>query len=70
LRTFKARTMRARVEIFYFGCCPWSYFLGYGGGFLDETWATISEVIFQKCFLEEPAFPDPTGKGGILVHRL
>ena len=30
--------MKARVEIFYFGCCPWSYFMGYGGGFLDETW--------------------------------
>ena len=30
--------MKARVEIFYFGCCPWSYFMGYGGSFLDETW--------------------------------
>jgi hypothetical protein len=30
--------LKARVEIFYFGCCPWSYFMGYGGGFLDETW--------------------------------
>ncbi|HVP16911.1 MAG TPA: hypothetical protein VMT42_06065 [candidate division Zixibacteria bacterium] len=30
--------MKARVEIFYFGCCPWSYFMGYGGGFLDKTW--------------------------------
>ena len=31
-------TLKARVEVFYFGCCPWSYFMGYGGGFLDETW--------------------------------
>jgi hypothetical protein len=30
--------LKANVEIFYFGCCPWSYFMGYGGGFLDETW--------------------------------
>ena len=30
--------MRFRVEIFYFGLCPWSYFFGYGGGFLDQTW--------------------------------
>lgn len=30
--------LKARVEIFYFGCCPWSYFIGYGGGFLDEAW--------------------------------
>jgi len=26
------------VEIFYFGCCPYSYFFAYGGGFLDQTW--------------------------------
>ena len=30
--------VKARVEVFYFGCCPWSYFFAYGGGFLDETW--------------------------------
>jgi len=30
--------LKARVEIFYFGCCPLSYFFAYGGGFLDETW--------------------------------
>jgi hypothetical protein len=29
---------QAKVEIYYFGCCPWSYFLAYGGGFLDEEW--------------------------------
>ena len=29
---------RARVEIYYFGCCPWSYFFAYGGGFLDREW--------------------------------
>jgi hypothetical protein len=31
-------TLEARVEIYYFGCCPWSYFMGYGGGFSDESW--------------------------------
>jgi len=30
--------LKARVEVFYFGCCPYSYFFAYGGGFLDETW--------------------------------
>jgi len=30
--------MKFRVEIFYFGFCPWSYFFGYGGGFSDQTW--------------------------------
>ncbi len=30
--------MKAKVEVFYFGCCPYSYFFAYGGGFLDETW--------------------------------
>lgn len=30
--------LRAKVEIFYFGCCPWSYFFVYGGGFLDKEW--------------------------------
>ena len=30
--------MKARVEAYYFGFCPWSYFFGYGGGFLDEAW--------------------------------
>lgn len=30
--------MRARVEIFYFGCCPYSYFFAYDGNFLDKTW--------------------------------
>jgi len=29
---------RAKVEIYYFGCCPWSYFLAFGGGFLDREW--------------------------------
>jgi len=33
-----ATKLRARVEIYYFGCCPWSYFLAYGGGFLDKEW--------------------------------
>lgn len=30
--------LRARVEVFYFGCCPYSYFFAYGGGFVDQTW--------------------------------
>ena len=30
--------MKARVEIFYFGCCPYSYFFAYGGGFSDAKW--------------------------------
>ena len=32
------RDLEAKVEVFYFGCCPWSYFFGYGGGFLDKAW--------------------------------
>lgn len=30
--------MKARVELYYFGFCPWSYFFSYGGRFLDEAW--------------------------------
>jgi len=30
--------MKDKVEIFYFGCCPYSYFFAYGGGFQNETW--------------------------------
>jgi hypothetical protein len=30
--------LEAKVEIFYFGCCPYSYFIAYGGGFVDQTW--------------------------------
>jgi len=30
--------LRTRVEIFYFGLCPYSYFFAYGGGFTDQTW--------------------------------
>jgi len=30
--------IRAKVEIYHFGCCPWSYFFAYGGGFLDKEW--------------------------------
>ena len=30
--------MRAKVEVFYFGCCPYSYFFAYDGGFVDQTW--------------------------------
>jgi hypothetical protein len=29
---------QSKVEIYYFGCCPWSYFFAYGGGFLDKDW--------------------------------
>lgn len=47
--------MKARVEIFYFGCCPWSYFLGYGGGFLDQTWTRTGgdfKAQLEKCGVE------------------
>ena len=30
--------MKTKVEIFYFGCCPYSYFFAYGGGFSDSKW--------------------------------
>jgi len=30
--------LEAKVEIFYFGCCPYSYFFAYSGGFADQTW--------------------------------
>jgi hypothetical protein len=30
--------LKATVEVYYFGFCPWSYFFSYGGDFLDETW--------------------------------
>jgi len=30
--------LKSRVEVFYFGCCPYSYFFAYGGGFVDPTW--------------------------------
>lgn len=30
--------LKARVEIFYFGCCPYSYFFAYDGTFLDKAW--------------------------------
>jgi len=30
--------LEAKAEIFYFGCCPYSYFFAYGGGFVDQTW--------------------------------
>ncbi len=32
---------RMKVEIYYFGCCAWSYFFAYGGGFLDEEWTRV-----------------------------
>ena len=40
-----------KVEIYYFGCCPWSYFFAYGGRFLDEEWTQVGGDIKQK--LEE-----------------
>jgi hypothetical protein len=30
--------LKAKVEVYYFGFCPWSYFFSYGGDFLDEAW--------------------------------
>lgn len=43
--------LKAKVEIFYFGCCPWSYFFAYGGGFLDEKWTRTGGDFREK--LEE-----------------
>lgn len=42
--------MKAKVEILYFGCCPWSYFFAYGG-FLDEEWTRTGGDFKEK--LEE-----------------
>lgn len=47
--------MKATVEIFYFGCCPWSYFFGYGGDFLDETWTRTGgdfKAELERCGVE------------------
>lgn len=57
--------MKARVEIFYFGCCPYSYFFAYGGDFLDETWTrtgrdfkteleTLGVEVVEYNMLEHP----------------
>ena len=35
-----------------------------------ESKPRFRKFFFKNGFKEEPAFPDPTGKGGILVHRL
>ena len=40
--------IRAKVEIYYFGCCPWSYFFAYGGGFLDEEWTKTGGDFKEK----------------------
>jgi len=56
---------RAKVEIYYFGCCPWSYFFAYGGGFLDKEWTKtggdfkeklekLGAEIVEVNFLENP----------------
>ena len=42
---------RMKVEIYYFGCCAWSYFFAYGGGFLDEEWTRVGGDFRKK--LEE-----------------
>jgi len=47
--------VKAKVEIFYFGCCPWSYFFGYDGGFLDETWTKTGgdfKAELKRCGVE------------------
>lgn len=38
-------------------------------GFL-ESLPRFRKFFFKNGFVEDPAFPDPTGKGGILVYRL
>jgi len=40
--------LKARVKVFYFGCCPWSYFLAYGGGFLDREWTRTGGDFKEK----------------------
>jgi len=35
-----------------------------------ESLPPFRKFFFKNGFVEDPAFPDPTGKGGILVHRL
>ncbi len=56
---------KAKVEIYYFGCCPWSYFFAYGGGFLDKEWTKtggdfkeklekLDMEIVEVNFLENP----------------
>ena len=35
-----------------------------------ETRPRFRSFFFKNGFAEDPSFPDPTGKGGILVHRL
>jgi len=47
--------LKARVEIFYFGCCPWSFFMGFGGGFLDQTWIRTGgdfRTELERCGVE------------------
>lgn len=35
-----------------------------------ESLPRFRNFFFKNGFIEDPTFPDPTGKGGILVHRL
>jgi len=35
-----------------------------------ESLPRFRKFFFKNGFVEDPEFPDPTGKGGILVHRL
>jgi len=35
-----------------------------------ESLPRFRKFFFKNGFVEDPKFPDPTGKGGILVHRL
>ena len=39
---------RLKVEIYYFGCCAWSYFFAYGGGFLDDEWTRVGGDFREK----------------------
>ena len=39
---------RMKVEIYFFGCCAWSYFFAYGGGFLDEEWTRVGGDFKEK----------------------
>jgi len=39
---------QAKVEIYYFGCCPWRYFFAYGGGFLDKEYTKTGGDFKEK----------------------
>jgi len=59
LKIFKGKTAE-EIAIGSWGCHT---------GF-PEALPRFRKFFFKNGFVEDPIFPDPTGKGGILVHRL